>query len=221
MRHYLYKITNHATSKVYIGQTVNRHNRWSRHKSDAKRQPKYPIHLSMAKHGIDKFTFEVIAETMRQDWANELEIILIAQYRSKEREFGYNLTVGGKSSSGPDHPAYGKKHSPEWIAACSKPRSEQAKLNMSRAQKAKPNRAMLGKTHSEATRQRMSETAKGRTFSAEAKTKMSLAKRAFTEAQEAEVIELYLSGLSMKEIGKKFGVTKKPVSNALKRHGIT
>jgi group I intron endonuclease len=94
--HYLYRITNQLNQKVYIGQS-NNSRRWSQHKYFARNPEKTGqyIHRAMAKYGIENFIYEVIATCLIQDDANITEDILIKQYDSRNKEFGYNLNAGG------------------------------------------------------------------------------------------------------------------------------
>ena len=116
--HYLYRIANTLNNKVYIGQSNKETERWRQHKYFA-RNPEITgqyIHRAMAKHGIDNFTYEVIATCQTQENADELEIILIKQYDSCNKEFGYNVAPGGDHvwNAGlpkEQQPMYGKKQS--------------------------------------------------------------------------------------------------------------
>lgn len=53
------------------------------------------IHRAMAKYGVESFIFEVIATCRTQEDTDEAESILIKQYDSRSKEYGYNLMVGG------------------------------------------------------------------------------------------------------------------------------
>ena len=99
--HYLYRIMNKINGKIYIGQSLVPHRRWSAHKSASKNLEKSTqyIHHSMAKHGIDNFIFEVICSCKTQENANYIEDILIKQYNSRNKEMGYNIQPGGNTSS--------------------------------------------------------------------------------------------------------------------------
>lgn len=94
--YYLYRITNQLDKKVYIGQTVKPEYRWYQHRSYSSKENKHKqyIHRAMAKHGIENFSFEVIASCQTQEDATETENILIAEYNSRNPEFGYNLVTG-------------------------------------------------------------------------------------------------------------------------------
>jgi group I intron endonuclease len=96
----MYKIGNNLNGKVYIGQTIKPEYRWYQHRSYAQKENKHKqyIHSAMAKYGVDNFTFEVIATCKTQEDADEIESILILQYNSRSKEYGYNLKAGGNSS---------------------------------------------------------------------------------------------------------------------------
>lgn len=94
--YYLYTIKNILNNKIYIGQTISPKVRWSRHKSYVKNKKLIQyIHRAMAKHGVENFVFEVIALCRTQEDADETETVLIFQYNSRNKEFGYNLRPGG------------------------------------------------------------------------------------------------------------------------------
>jgi group I intron endonuclease len=96
MMHYLYRITNQLSGKVYIGQTNDPDYRWYQHRSYAKgNKHKQYIHRAMSKHGIENFVFDVIAGCRSQEDTDETESLFIIQYNSRNKEFGYNLMVGG------------------------------------------------------------------------------------------------------------------------------
>lgn len=95
--HYLYRIINQLNNKVYIGQTNNPDYRWYQHRSYAgnKNKHKQYIHYTMAKYGSENFLFEVIAICLTQEDTNDTESVLIKQYNSRDKNFGYNLMIGG------------------------------------------------------------------------------------------------------------------------------
>lgn len=55
------------------------------------------IHYAMAKYGVENFTFTIIASCIVNDQIDidNIENIIINQYNSRNKEFGYNLRVGG------------------------------------------------------------------------------------------------------------------------------
>lgn len=95
--HYLYRITNILSGKVYIGQSSDDKYRWRQHLYFAKnpeRTGRY-IHRAMAKHGSENFMFEVIVTCRTPEDANIIEDVLIRQFDSRNKEHGYNLNAGG------------------------------------------------------------------------------------------------------------------------------
>ena len=105
---YIYKITNKENGKVYIGQTVKvtPTDRYSQHRylathPEQEKTASY-LHRSMAKHGLDSFTFEVIEEVENSELDNR-EIYWIKEYNSLIPN-GYNVSSGGGGTPGFSRP---------------------------------------------------------------------------------------------------------------------
>ena len=95
----IYKYTS-PSNKVYIGQTVDEQGRISKHKWQAKNNPKDYFHKALAKYGFNNFKYEVLFYTKSNSKEN-LKVILntmekyyIKKYQSNIK--GYNLTDGGE-----------------------------------------------------------------------------------------------------------------------------
>ena len=60
----VYKITNTITGDFYIGSSKNIKHRWAEHKciSTWNKCKNNPLYLDMKKFGVDKFSFEILAE---------------------------------------------------------------------------------------------------------------------------------------------------------------
>jgi group I intron endonuclease len=144
--HYIYRITNVLSNKVYIGQTINEKRRWQAHKSYAKnpeRTGQY-IHRAMKKYGTENFVYEVIATCRTQEEADESEMLLIKRYDSRNPTMGYNLAPGGDAAWNAGlpselQPMYGKKQSEHFKQRMSEvhggkiaPHTEQWKIDMSK-----------------------------------------------------------------------------------------
>lgn len=91
----IYSVYMHTSpsGKRYIGITKQKPTqRWGNG-----RNYKSNLHFTSAieKYGWDNFTHEILCEVDTLEKAKELEILLIAKYRSDEREFGYNISKGG------------------------------------------------------------------------------------------------------------------------------
>lgn len=73
----IYKITNTITGDFYIGSSKNVKLRLAAHKckSTWNNYPNNPMYIDMQKYGIDKFSFEILAE------------VEIEQLKEKEQEF--------------------------------------------------------------------------------------------------------------------------------------
>lgn len=97
--HYLYRILNHVNQKNYIGQSIEPHTRWLKHKSSAKHNPTQVVHDAIAKYGSDNFSFEIIATCVSQDDINYIEEYVIKQYESHiSTGKGYNVSFGGNNA---------------------------------------------------------------------------------------------------------------------------
>ena len=85
-------------NKKYVGQCVgDPHRRWG---NTGHRYKGQFFYNAIQKYGWDNITHEIVAENLTQEEANELEIKLIAKYKTNNREFGYNITPGGKDGAG-------------------------------------------------------------------------------------------------------------------------
>lgn len=120
----IYMITNKITNKKYIGQSINIQRRKSEH---FYKKCNMVISKSIFKYGKENFIFEVLEEC-EESQLDELEIKYISQYKSNNREFGYNIDNGGNGSgkmseetkqklreanTGEKNGFYGKKHTEE------------------------------------------------------------------------------------------------------------
>ena len=101
----IYKITNNINNKCYIGQSIHIEHRWEEHKSkyNWERENTKPLYLAFQKYGLENFTFEVIEEC-EVEQLNIKEQYWINFYNSYED--GYNLTTGGETNYGENHPGH-------------------------------------------------------------------------------------------------------------------
>ena len=89
----VYKHTNRTNGKVYIGITCQAtEKRWQKGAGYAGTY----FGNAIKKYGWDAFTHEVIETGLEEKQACERERALISEYRSNEREYGYNLSGGGE-----------------------------------------------------------------------------------------------------------------------------
>ena len=94
----IYKITNKANGKVYIGQTVKSlAARWKRHCWDAEpghKNSHLPLQQDISKFGPSAFTVEQIDIACTREELDEKERYWIGFYESKQPK-GYNYYCGG------------------------------------------------------------------------------------------------------------------------------
>lgn len=98
---FIYKIKNKINNKIYIGQTVRSINkRIYEYKSAYKYDRFNNKHLGNAfrKYGWNNFEFNIIDTAVTIEELNEKEIKYILQYKSDNKEFGYNIESGGRNS---------------------------------------------------------------------------------------------------------------------------
>ena len=139
----VYKITNIANGKVYVGITNQGViSRWYKHCSDAHCKPSCALHNAICKYGKTAFKVETIEviEGEDYDYLKEREIYWIKEFDSYNRDKGYNLTLGGDGT-------FGRFHSAET--------------------KDKIRQKALGREVSEETRAKMSESHQNRVYSEE------------------------------------------------------
>jgi group I intron endonuclease len=217
--HYIYKITNIDNGKVYIGQTNSPDLRWSQHKSNAKHntRPNEVLCRAIIKYTPEKFLFEVIATCKTQEDTDELEIEAIAQYKSCDGEFGYNILPGGNKMV----------HTPEIRAKMSAGLLEYYSTH---------DGPMKGKNHSEESKKKMSEVAMGKDGTNIGKTfdnewvmgiskslagKPLISNRKFSEEVEKEICRLYKDeGDSTYLLGQKYKCDRSTIKTILIRNNI-
>ena len=70
----VYKISNVITGDFYIGSSKNVKKRWTNHKCPSvwNRYPNNQMYLDMNKYGVDKFSFQILAE-VESDSLKEIE----------------------------------------------------------------------------------------------------------------------------------------------------
>lgn len=179
--HYLYKITNQLSQKIYIGQSNKETERWRQHKYFARQEkPAQYIHRAMAKYGFENFVYEIIAMCVSPEDANETEKELIKQYDSRNPKKGYNVAPGGETpwnlglpkelnplTGIPRSEEIKKKISESSIGKLMPPCSDERKEYMSNL--------YLGRTLPAEWVNKIADSNRGQTRSDESKLKMSIA----------------------------------------------
>lgn len=110
---YIYRITNKATKKVYIGKTIceNPEERWNQHKQMCKKDKGGcpALRDAVRRYGIHTFVFEVLIICF-DEACDQIEREYIAKYNCIVPN-GYNILEGGQCGGG----FKGKKHSAETV----------------------------------------------------------------------------------------------------------
>lgn len=206
----VYLITCRVNGKVYVGQTFRpMETRFQEHLNHAQHQKTScrKLYSAIRKYRIDNFSIEKIGEASTQEEADVLEIQFISNFDSIK--LGYNLQHGGYNG---------------------RPSNETRKL-MSEQHSGEHN-AMFGKTHSEESKHKISDTRKklfnegiliapwkGKALSQEVKDKISISRKGLTVGEknpgakltsiQVEEIKLLLleNDLTRKQIADRFNVS--------------
>jgi group I intron endonuclease len=97
----IYLIQNHVNDKLYVGQTkCGLSRRWKTHLTDLKRGEQQPLYKAMRKYGVENFTCEpfLTVETKAEaDYQERIWILLLGAHISKH---GYVCTWGGDGWTG-------------------------------------------------------------------------------------------------------------------------
>lgn len=104
---------------------------------------------AIEKYGWNNFQHIIIARGLDEETAKWLEIELIREWDTSDRDKGYNLTKGGESSNG-------LVHTEEWKQEHSKRMSGENNPNFGKKS------PMYGKQHSEESKKKMSNFQKGK-----------------------------------------------------------
>lgn len=96
----VYVHTNKINGKMYVGQTIrgdNPNRRWQNGYGYITQ--KY-FYRAIQKYSWDSFEHEIIASNLTKFEADNFEKILIKELKTYDKQFGYNITLGGKGNSG-------------------------------------------------------------------------------------------------------------------------
>ena len=215
MTFYIYVIQNKITNKIYVGKAANPEDRWSKHRIYAKGgKDKYPdhfqyLHASIAKHGADQFTFQVIEEFDDETDCFEAEKFWIQFFRSWDKGYGYNLTAGGEGAAG--RILSDETKNKIRIKAIGRLHTEETKNKISEAG--------ILRINSPETRQRISDSNKGRKLTEEQAAANSLRQRGelsptanLTNNQANEIRELVKTH-TVKAVAKMYDVSVSTISH--------
>lgn len=178
--YYIYRVTNNANGKTYIGQ--------HKYKKLNDNYMGSGIHLKRAqkKYGMENFEKEILYSRIQyKATADDMERFAIA----KERAIGkaeYNIADGGQGGA----LNKGRKLSEDWKKHISeggkgKHHSEETKIKLSEINKGE-NNAMYGKHHSQESRKKMSLSRKGHKVSEETRRNISEGNKGKTVSSETK-----------------------------------
>ena len=186
----IYKAT-FENGKCYIGQTFRGLLFRKKDHIKSKGRENVAFHNAINKYGEDNIIWEIIdiADSIKE--LNKKEIYWINFYNSfihSNNSRGYNMTFGGKSTSGWIPSEETRKKIGESNKGRCLTEEHKNKLSLSLSGKNNP---MYGKTHSEEARKKISEFNLGRKFSEEVRKKMSCSqkKKTFTDEHRKNLSE--------------------------------
>ena len=171
MNYLVYKHTC-PNNKAYIGITkLNPLVRWGKNGSNYRGQVFY---LAILKYGWDNIKHEILYTDLSKEEAEHKEVELIAEYKSNNKEYGYNIDNGGN---------YGGSRSKETREKISQ--SLKRTLNTKEGKEIH-SRASIGRKHSEEWRIMMSEIHSGKVVSQDTREKISQANKGHTHTEETK-----------------------------------
>lgn len=213
----VYKATNTANGKVYVGKTVRSlSHAKARHKNRAFKAWKHgcesKFYNAIRKYGWDAFEWETLYKGTDDIDIQEKEKLYILELDALTS--GYNSTPGGDGGAGK---TLSDKHKEKLSYAIA------GEKNFCFG-KFGPDHPAYGNVHSEATKEAISKAHKGRQKSEEHRQKLSAAKKRisrFTQEDYDKMVQLRSEGLTYKDIGVKFNTSGAVVFKILKREATS
>ena len=173
----VYLVRNKKNGKVYVGQTTKTVEvRWKAHLNESKRSKTF-FYKAIRKYGADNFSIETIDTASSIEELNKKEEEWIKHYNALDQKVGYNLQPGGSNRT-PHEITRARMR-----AACIGrkptrvgPHSESTKQKIREKALSRPSKR-IGMKHSEESKKRMSEIAKGRKVSEGVRLKIAEANK--------------------------------------------
>lgn len=200
----VYKITNKTNGKSYVGWTSHTlEERWGQHvKSAMKEQSNRKFYNAIRKYGVEVWNTEILCEVADATEAKNKEIELIQHFDSYYQ--GYNATLGGDGNNG----------------IIMSEESNKARSDKLKGIPKNYNR-MLGKKHSETSKQKIADAHKGMKkpwvqWTKEQCIARGMKRRSLTEEQYKLIHQLRVTGLKINEISISTGLSTDLVKKWLK-----
>jgi len=208
----VYKATNKISNMQYIGMTNNMKRRLYGHKNSKKTTH---FSRSIQKYGFDNFEFEIILQTLDYEHCKEYEIKLISIYNTY-RPNGYNLTLGGEGTVGYTHSKDTKLKLSK--LALNRVPSDQARENMRNAKLGTKN-SFHGKSHTQETKDKISNTKRGRKLTEEHKRNVGLAGIKYQMPPRNQLLDM-LSTFHARQVAFYYGTTLGTVGSWKRKYKI-
>ncbi len=240
----IYLLTNTVNGKCYVGQTWLSLNKRMGGKNGGNYKHSIYLYNALQKYGTEKFKYTVLAQCSDQSLADELEKDFITQYNSMDPQFGYNIKAGGSAGKHSEETkakiskainSYLDSLSPKllaqrvepivqyWTGKEREPQSPEIIQHHSEVMKewhANNVHPMLGKTHTDEAKEKMSKAGKGHAVSDKTRKAISAAHK-MTPEREQELLQAYQSGLTIDAIEEKFNTGRSSIYRVLKRNNIS
>ena len=171
----VYRVVHRASGRCYIGQTNKTlEARRREHEWNAIHDKGFVFAKALKKYGFDAFDWTIITDCQTREEADNVEQQQIAEHKTTNRQFGFNLTLGGVSNfpvtrTVKHRKNIGLSHRGKVLSEATKEKIRQkltgfkhtleARQKMSESRKGSKN-SFFGKKHSEATRKRISDARK-------------------------------------------------------------
>lgn len=129
---------------------------------------------AIQKYGWNNFTHEVVADNLTCDQALQMEIDLIAKYKTTDPQYGYNISVGGNGVTGGSLQPIDRTKLSKTMSAIMKGKPSPRKgKTLSPEHKQHISESLKGHKHSEETKHKISEKSTGRHHTQEFRTRLS------------------------------------------------
>lgn len=192
----VYAITNKVTGKIYVGQTTQGvAKRWLDHQKSARSGVDFPICRAVAKYGPDAFLVSVLETADSQGELDAKEIRWIADKDSLVPH-GYNLRGGG---SGGVHSTETKEKIRRALTGHVIPPEARANMQAAAVSRVQgnpdawatvtrtANKAVTGKPRSQAVREKIATSSRGKRMSPESLERMRAAKSSVSDETRAKM----------------------------------